>query len=354
MNRLETESFFKSFFIFFFSLLSVSALALYLYTNEQEQFYYEKMLSTMDAFSYSMKGKQFSYEIIPFTTQVKIHELIITNNEIYALFPWPKNPHISLIKVIYPYSSYIQGVHEQERKGMILFVVIAVIISLLSLLFSRYSLFPLRKSLIIMEDFLKDIIHDLNTPVTSILLNSQLLKRKYDDEEIDRIYISGQTITGLYKNLEVLYRELPIQQHNVILDLFLRERVQYFQTLYPALVFTLNGEFGLNITINKEIFMRIVDNLLSNACKYNHSKGRVDIYYDARSIKIIDTGFGIKNVNKVFNRFYKETERGLGIGLHIVKTLSKKINIKILIKSQENIGTSVTILFDSNSPSVDQ
>jgi len=349
LNRLETESFFKSFFIFFFSLLSVSALALYLYDNEQERFYYEKMLSTMDAFSYSMKGKQFSYEIIPFTTQIKIHELIITDNEIYALFPWPKNPHVSLIKVIYPYQSYVKAVQEQDRKGMILFVVIALIISLLSLIFSRYSLFPLRKSLTIMEDFLKDIIHDLNTPVSSILLNSQLLKRKYDDEEIDRIYVSGQTITGLYKNLEVLYRELPIQQDNVILDLFLRERVRYFQTLYPSLTFTLNGELDVAIAINKEILMRIIDNLLSNACKYNRPSGRVEIHYNVISIKIIDTGIGIKNVNKVFNRFYKETERGLGIGLHIVKTLSSKVDIKVFIESQYRIGTNVTIVFNSTT-----
>lgn len=351
MNRVETESFFKSFLIFFISLLSVSTIALYFHNNEQKRFYYEKMLSTMDAFSYSLNKKQFSYEILPLTTHIKMHELIITDSEIYAVFPCHQNPQTSFIKVIYPYDMYVESIKEQEQKEIILFVIIALIISLLSLLFARYSLSPLRKSLAIMEDFLKDIIHDLNTPVASILLNSQLLKRKYSDEEIERIYISGQTITGLYKNLEVLYRELPIEQNNIELDIFLRERVRFFQTLYPSLTLALEGEPDITIVINKEMLMRIIDNLLSNACKYNRQNGRVDIYYNREYIEIIDTGIGIINVDKVFNRFYKETKQGLGIGLHIVKTLSSKIGVKAYIRSQYGVGTSAKIVFNSNNES---
>lgn len=347
LNRNEKESFLKSFLIFFVSLLTISTVALYLYTKEQERFYYEQMLSTMDAFSYSLKGKEFNYSVIPFSSQVKIHELIITEKEIYALFPWPKNPHTFLIKVSYSYDHYLKAKEWQQEKALILLLIIAGIISLLSIVFARYSLSPLRKTILIMEDFLKDIIHDLNTPISSILLNSQLLKRKYSDEEIDRIYISGQTIHNLYKNFEVLYRELPIQEDTLILAAFLRERIKYFQMLYPSLIFSLNGELDVSITINQEILMRIIDNLLSNACKYNRKNGRIDVHYTRKSLHIIDTGIGIKNVNKVFNRFYKETERGLGIGLHIVKTLSQKIEVKVSIQSADGIGTDVEVIFPS-------
>lgn len=345
LNPNEKESFFKAFLIFFVYLLGISTLALYLYTNEQERFYHEKMLSTMDAFSYSLTGLEFNYNIIPFSSQEKVHELIITNKEIYALFPLPTNPHAFLIKVMYPYNHYLKAIQWQKQKALILFLIITGISALLSVVFARYSLAPLRKTLGIMEDFLKDIIHDLNTPISSILLNSQLLKRKYNDEEIDRIYISGQTINNLYKNFEVLYRELPIQEDNLIIDIFLRERIRYFQALYPALTFSLNGDLDMTISINQEILMRIVDNLLSNACKYNRKNGRIDIYYNKTSLHIIDTGIGIKNIDKVFNRFYKETQRGLGIGLHIVQTLSQKIGLKVLIQSKDGIGTDVKIVF---------
>jgi len=44
---------------------------------------------------------------------------------------------------------------------------------------------------------------------------------------------------------------------------------------------------------------------------------------------ISNSSYGIKNPSKVFDRFYKESKRGLGIGLHIVDKLSKELNIKV-------------------------
>ncbi|WP_157840824.1 histidine kinase dimerization/phospho-acceptor domain-containing protein [Halarcobacter anaerophilus] len=55
-----------------------------------------------------------------------------------------------------------------------------------------------------MENFLKDLIHDLNTPSTSILINSKMLKKHGDFEEIERIELSAKTISSLYKNLEFI------------------------------------------------------------------------------------------------------------------------------------------------------
>lgn len=57
-------------------------------------------------------------------------------------------------------------------------------------------------------------------------------------------------------------------------------------------------------------------------------------------LEVTDTGVGIKKPRKIFKRFYKETSRGLGIGLHIVKKLSNEMNIGLCVKSQINIGTT--------------
>ncbi len=49
------------------------------------------------------------------------------------------------------------------------------------------------------------------------------------------------------------------------------------------------------------------------------------------TLTIINSSYGIKNPSKVFNRFYKESDRGLGIGLHIVDKLCKELNINTKI-----------------------
>jgi len=90
---------------------------------------------------------------------------------------------------------------------------------------------------------------------------------------------------------------------------------------------------------------RILDNLLINAAKYNKENGDVQIQIKATTLSISDTGKGIKNANKIFDRFYKEHERGLGIGLHIVKKLCDELNIKIKVSSQVDKGTSFALTF---------
>lgn len=319
----------------------VSSFALYLYNLEQNEEYKEQLLTQMDGSSYSLISKKFTYTIVTWNHNAELHELIFTDTEIYALFPNHKDMYHTLVKVSYSMESFNKVNHLNNQKIFMIFGILMLVIAFISVIFAKFSLLPLRNALNIMENFLKDIIHDLNTPVSSILLNSQLLKRKYSDIEIDRVYISGKTITGLYKNLEVLYRELPIKEEAVYLKLFFEERIANFKALYPNLNFSLNGSEIESIQINKEILTRIIDNILSNACKYNKPQGNVIINYSKHSISIEDTGVGINNVSKVFQRFYRESDRGLGIGLHIVETLSKKIKMKIRIESVPKKGTIV-------------
>lgn len=323
----------------------MGAIVLGLYHIEQKRLYQTQLLTEMDAFSYVLKGDEFSYTVIPKDLHQPIHELLVKDDEVYALFPWVKNPDNELIKVSYSYERYLSYMNSEWHKMWILFISLGVMSTLVSVLFARYALTPMRHSLKLTEDFLKDIIHDLNTPVSSILLNAQLLNRKYSDEEIERITLGTQTIHALSKNLEVLYRDLPLDEEKIVIGDFLAQRVNYFRHLYPELIWTITGKGNAYLHINRELLMRIVDNLLSNAGKYNRSGGKVIVEYDECVFVISDTGIGIHEPQKAFERFYKESERGLGIGLHIVKTLAQKAKIQILLESTVNIGTRVELRF---------
>jgi signal transduction histidine kinase len=95
---------------------------------------------------------------------------------------------------------------------------------------------------------------------------------------------------------------------------------------------------------NKNALSRIIYNLISNACKYNTSNGFIEIKMKNKTLTISNSSYGIKNPSKIFDRFYKESERGLGIGLHIVDKLCRELGIRKKLEVKNNIVTITLIL----------
>jgi len=118
----------------------------------------------------------------------------------------------------------------------------------------------------------------------------------------------------------------------------LQEQVDFFASMYDYLTWEVKIEDRI-IKSDKNAFNRIVYNLLSNACKYNTSNGFIKVYTKENTINISNDSYGIKNPSKIFDRFYKEGERGLGIGLHIVQKLSDQLGIDKKLKVDDNVVT---------------
>ncbi|SFV71586.1 Two-component system histidine kinase DccS [hydrothermal vent metagenome] len=125
----------------------------------------------------------------------------------------------------------------------------------------------------------------------------------------------------------------------------IEERVHMIEQNYPNLRYEIKIDEHIELETFKKDFVRIVDNIIVNASKYNKPQGSVLVAYDVKgyNLTIKDTGKGIKNPKKIFKRFYKEHERGLGIGLHIVKKLIDVLGIKIEVNSVLEEGTTITL-----------
>ena len=203
----------------------------------------------------------------------------------------------------------------------------------------------MKEALSLLENFLKDLIHDLNTPATSILLNSKLLRRRGDFEEINRIELSAKTIASLYKNLELITPHQIVKDETIVLEKIVDERVEILKKIYPKIEFIVQMQHFM-IQSNKNAIERIIDNLLTNACKYNKKNGQVKISIEKSKLIIEDTGIGIKDTKKVFQRYYKENDSGLGMGMSIVKQLCNILNITIDIKSELKSGTRIELCFE--------
>jgi two-component system OmpR family sensor kinase len=115
--------------------------------------------------------------------------------------------------------------------------------------------------------------------------------------------------------------------------------------MYPMVNFHFK-ENDFYITSNHNAIQRILDNIISNACKYSIDKGScIKISYRDNSLIVQDNGKGIKYPQKIFERNYKEAELGHGIGMHIVYRLCSELSIKLNIVSNEKEGTTIRLIF---------
>ena len=266
--------------------------------------------------------------------------ILYKDGDFYAYFKVP-NSQKYLMKVIYPKEKYTQRIAHLEQKLYKKFWFYSIFSALVSLLFSIYALLPLQRALRLNEEFVKDILHDFNTPISSMLINLKIFKREIgDNKKIQRLENNIESLVSLQDNLRIFLKGVPTQSENFSLKKLLENRVNYFDILYPDIHYKISIDDTV-LKTNKDAFTRIIDNLLSNAGKYNIADGDVYIVLQGTSLTIHDTGKGIKKPEKVFDRYYKEQDRGIGIGLHIVKKLCDELQIPIHVQSKEQEGTKI-------------
>jgi signal transduction histidine kinase len=182
-------------------------------------------------------------------------------------------------------------------------------------------------------------LHDFNTPLTSLKLNLFLLKKECNSPKIEKIEQNIKTILNYQENLKAFLSNNPLQKEKFNIKDIIDEKLRLYSLNYPTISY--ENRADCVIEINKSAFSSILDNIISNAFKYNKKNGKVEIFLKDKKLYIKDTGIGIKNPKRVFDRFYKEQERGIGIGMNIVKKLTNELGIEVEIKSLN--GTEVIL-----------
>ena len=305
----------------------------YQYNKIAEEHLRENLFLEMKNYSFFFDDERFEMDIVSTNTNQKPYELYEDEASLFILVPMPGSIDDSL-KVYYSKYTYLLRLNEMQRGILFQFLFLSFLSLLIALFFSFYTLSPLRKSLALLETFIKDIIHDLNTPITSILINLKMMDAK--NEEVESIARSTKTISMLHHNLNAYLDQSKHENERFSLKEVIKEQVDFFSSMYDYIEWNVTMD-TLILHTDKHAFSRIVYNLLSNACKYNTPDGFIDIACTNKTLIIQNKSYGIKNPSKVFNRFYKESERGLGIGLHIVEMLCNTLHIEKRLQVQHNI-----------------
>jgi len=234
------------------------------------------------------------------------------------------------------------------KRNIIFFQILLLgLFACISYFLAKKALKPMQEAIERLDVFAKDLIHDLNTPVTSILLNVKILQEQVEGKEnkaLTRLRKSSEDIAALHKNLSYLLNEEGMHLSKESVFEIVEEALEPYKKLYPKLNFYIEHSH-FEAVVNKEAFKQILRNLITNACKYNKEDGYVKIYKKENTLCIEDSGVGIKNPKEVFSRSYTEGRGGHGIGLDIVQRLSAAMNIKIVVVSKEDEGSCFSLEF---------
>lgn len=182
--------------------------------------------------------------------------------------------------------------------------------------------------------FLRNIMHELKTPITKGKLISDTL------EENERKFI----LIRVFQRLEYLLSEFAkieeLTSGKIKLD---KNRFRAADLIDQALDILLldskeidiHYNFDLILNVDFDLFSISLKNLIDNAIKYN-TNGNPEIFIEENCIKILNKGNSLKkNINeyyKPFNHEYETAEKGLGLGLYISNNIIKIHNFELRYK----------------------
>ncbi|MCR8709004.1 sensor histidine kinase [Campylobacter sp. RM5063] len=250
----------------------------------------------------------------------------------------------------------IQGDDISKELGFIRFkVALAMVfslifVSLVGYLILKFALKPLEARIRFLNNFIKDTTHEINTPISAILMSVESLERKKNFEEIKalkRVKIAALTLSHLYSDLTFLNfsQAYEAKKDWIFLKNLIKERMEYFKIFLEQknIDLELSLENDGKIYANKEQFFKMFDNLVNNAIKYNIKNGHIKIALLEQKLIIADSGCGIakENLANIFERYsrFNENQGGFGIGLSLVDKICKEHNIKIKVESELKKGT---------------
>ena len=213
------------------------------------------------------------------------------------------------------------------------------------------------------EKFIYLIVHDFKTPLAQIISNLDLLSHDKNLPEsafeiIDSALVGCEDLNRMILNLLDIYKIknnsliMNKTKENIvkILDESIEKFTSYLKIKEQRLIKKYEHEECM-VLIDKELIIRVFNNLIHNAIKYS-PKGesiiiKVKCYKNYAVISIKNTGIGIdeKFLKNIFNLFFSiETASGSsGIGLSFCKLAIELMNGKIEVKSKKDKWTEFKI-----------
>ena len=287
--------------------------------------------------------------------QVQLDDVVYTSNNKIHFIKEPESYYLGARYVILEINDDQQWLVDTQKQILLFTFMGLVFLLLVGYFLLRLFLKPMRDALHLLDRFIKDTTHELNTPISAIVANIEMIDTNDLDEKlakkIKRIDIGAKTVSNIYQDLTylTLNNKIISQNENINVSEILHQRVEYFKILADVkhLEFRLHIEDDIYLFIDEKKLSKLLDNIISNAIKYNKINGFIKIILKPNYLCIEDSGKGIKKeqLSLLFDRYsrFDKTVGGFGIGLNIVSMICTEYHLNINFKSEIRIGTKVEI-----------
>jgi len=325
--------------------------------------------NTFQSISKNLYFSEDDLPVIPVSAENEI--VTLTNNE-YNFRAIVVNNGDYKIQVIANIDSEVESL-SSLRNSIITSLVILIIVAIL---FSTYLasrvIKPVREAYEKQVYFVQDASHEMRTPLAVIKGKLELLAHSWGDtiddhfEHISKMMSEVRGLEKLNSDLLLLSKEdldLAVNITKFKLNDFISDVSDFYLDLAELKEKTFNlikpeGEIFVQWDYDK--IKRAVVILIENAFKYTGDNGEITLSIEDMNkyIKIIvkDNGIGIKEEEqtRIFDRFYRsESVRGknvsgTGIGLSLLKSISKNFGIKLKVNSQYGVGSEFCLILPKN------
>ena len=217
------------------------------------------------------------------------------------------------------------------------------------------------------SDFFANASHELKTPITVMQGFAEVLMNKDGMDEtskkqLGRIYKECLRLGSLISDMLMLSKiesgEAPIRAlSEVALEDIAKEVLDGLSEKAQSRNITANIVGSAKICADQTMIFELIENLVSNAIKYNKDGGSITVSIEETEngviLKVQDTGIGIEkeHLPRLCERFYRVDKShskrigGTGLGLAIVKHICAISDAELSIESDFGIGTTVTVVF---------
>ena len=220
------------------------------------------------------------------------------------------------------------------------------------------------------REFVANVSHELKTPITSIKSYTEtILDGRVDDEEMQRVFLEvvnteadrmSRLVSDLLELSNFDSNSIKLKKGAFVIEDIINNCILKLKVTADQKKQKITTHFSapqITAYIDKDKIEQVFLNILSNAIKYSSEAGVIDI--DLRhgeteevfDIVITDSGIGIpeEDLDRIFERFYRvdkartRAHGGTGLGLSIAKEIVETHQGTIMIESENNVGTKVTI-----------
>ena len=300
----------------------------------------------------SSKKKIFSTLLMG---DVKLDEVIYLKDGYIHLIKEPESYYLGSKYVIVEIEDDNIWFANIKYKMLFWFLFSFILLLFVGYFIAKLFLKPMRESIQMLDRFIKDTTHELNTPIAAILSNIQMINKDNIDEKlakkINRIEIGAKTISNIYEDLTFVSLNNQIISNNekLYFSQILNQRVDFFKSIASSkkIEFILDIKDDIFIVCDVKKLSKLIDNILSNAIKYNKFQGFIKVTLKDKILIIEDSGKGMSkdNLSNLFTRYkrFDKSVGGFGIGLNIVSLIAKEYDLKIDVISKIDVGTRIKI-----------